>query len=303
MALVHLADRAVIRAEGPDAETLLQNVLTPDLTQLADGEVRPGALLTPQGKILFDFVISRAGPDAFRLDCRADIAEDFIKRLTFLRVRAKVNFSLSDQELVSVSWQTESPGSQTDSTTRERDSKTSETDSTRLADRRFPEQLSVFRIYGPAAGSTRDLAEWHRLRVEHGVAESGTDYQLSDAFPHDILFDQNGGTGLRKGCYVGQEVVSRMHHRGTARRRLVIVEAAAPLSPDHREITADGKPIGELGTICGNRALAILRIDRLADARAAGTPVLAGETELAFRLPAYAKFSLETAASAADKHG
>ena len=295
MALVHLADRAVIRAEGPDAETLLQNVLTPDLTQLAEGEVRPGALLTPQGKVLFDFVISRAGPDIFRLDCRKDVADDFLKRLTFLRVRATVNFSLSDQELVSACWQNDSSTSEVDSTT-------GESDSTKLVDRRFPEEISVFRIYGPATGDSRNLAEWHGLRIEHGVPESGMDYSLSDAFPHDILFDQNGGTGLRKGCYVGQEVVSRMHHRGTARRRLVIVEAAAPLSPEQREITADGKPIGELGTISGNRALAIVRIDRLADARAAGSPVLAGETELTFRLPAYAKFSLDSAISGADSH-
>jgi len=302
MALVHLADRAVIRAEGPDAESLLQNVLTPDLTQLAEGEVRPGALLTPQGKVLFDFVISRAGPDTFRLDCRKDIAEDFLKRLTFLRVRAKVNFSLSDQELVSACWQNDSSTSDVDSTTGEIDSASSETDSAKLADRRFPDEVSVFRIYGLAAENEQDLAEWHRLRIEHGVPESGLDYDLSDAFPHDILFDQNGGTGLRKGCYVGQEVVSRMHHRGTARRRLVIVEAAAPLSADERDIVADGKPVGQLGTISGHQALAIVRIDRVADARASGIPVLAGERELSFRLPAYAKFSLESAVSEAGSH-
>ena len=68
-------------------------------------------------------------------------------------------------------------------------------------------------------GEAGDAAAWHGLRIANGVAESGADYQLGDVFPHDVLLDQNGGIGFRKGCYVGQEVVSRMQHRGTARRR------------------------------------------------------------------------------------
>lgn len=277
MALVHLADRVVILAEGPDAETLLQNTLTPDLAQLEEGEARAGALLTPQGKILFDFLISRAGANRFRLDCRRDVAEDFIKRLTFLRVRAKVNFSLQEQAFVSAFWNNDSPPSQNDST---------------VADRRFPASVSVFRHYGPTTGDNAHLDEWHRLRIEHGVPESGMDYELMDAFPHDILFDQNGGTGLRKGCYVGQEVVSRMHHRGTARRRLVIAEGNADLPPDIRDVTADGRVIGHLGTISGNKALAIVRIDRAGEAQASGMPIMAGDVELALHVPAYAKFSI-----------
>lgn len=300
MSLVHLADRAVIRAEGPDAEALLQNTLTLDLNQLAEGEARPGALLTPQGKIMFDFVISRAGEQAFRLDCRRDIAEDFIRRLTFLRVRAKVNFSLPDQEVVGAGWQTDSSASQTDSASSRAVSTGGETDSAFLADCRFPEGVGVFRIYAPKIEANASVSEWDRLRIEHGVAESGTDYELQDAFPHDVLFDFNGGVGLRKGCYVGQEVVSRMHHRRTARRRVVIVEGALPLSPDEREITAGSKPLGQLGTIVDTHALAIVRIDRVAEAKAAGETILAGGVELSLRVPAWADFSLEPVETSAE---
>lgn len=281
MALVHLADRVVILADGPDAEHLLQNTLTLDLSLLQPGETKPGALLTPQGKILFDFMISRAGDEAFRLDCRQDIAADFIKRMNLLRVRAKVNFSLQEQELVSVSWQNDSFNSRDDSTT--------------LADTRFPESFPVQRHYGPQAKSEASLDDWNRIRIDYGAPESGSDYELSDAFPHDILFDQNGGTGLRKGCYVGQEVVSRMHHRGTARRRLVIVEGASDLNPEYKNITADGRPIGQLGTVSGNKALAIIRIDRAADAQAAGIAILCHEVELTLSIPAYANFLLAAA--------
>jgi len=277
MPSVELADRTVILAAGPDAETLLQNVITTDLSTVGEREARPGALLTPQGKILFDFLISRAGPDSFRLDCRRDVAQDFLKRLMLYRLRAKVELSLDHESLISTSWQSDSSASQTDSTS--------------MIDRRFPEALNVVRHYGDARANA-DRAAWDRLRIEHGVAESGVDYELSDAFPHDILLDQNGGIGLKKGCYVGQEVVSRMHHRGTARRRLLIVQGETALPSSGTEITADGRPIGTLGTVSGREGLAILRIDRVAEVGQAGVPVLAGTVPLTLRVPAFARFTI-----------
>jgi len=280
MPSVELSDRSVLLATGPDAETLLQNVLTTDLSSLSEGEARPGALLTPQGKILFDFLISRAGADGFRLDCRRDVAPDFLKRLMLYRLRAKVDFSLQDRELVSAFWQEESSPSENDSTT--------------LVDRRFPAGLNVQRTYGPGAGGA-DREAWDRLRIEHGVAESGSDYALGDAFPHDILFDQNGGVGLKKGCYVGQEVVSRMHHRGTARRRLVIAKGESPLPPSGTDVTAAGRSIGTLGTVSGREGLALLRIDRAAEAAKEGVPILAGDVALALSVPAFANFTISAA--------
>lgn len=277
MPAIQLTDRTVILAAGPDARSFLQNIVTTDISALAEGEVRPGALLSPQGKIVFDFVISRAGEDTFRLDCRRDIAEAFLKRLMLYRLRAKVELSLREEALIAVSWDNDSTASQNDST---------------LLDRRFPEILGVLRHYGKAVAEECDIGLWHRLRIEHGVAEGGWDYAFGDAFPHDVLFDQNGGVGLAKGCYVGQEVVSRMHHRGTARRRLVIVEGEAPLPAPGMEVTAEGRTIGALGSVSDRIGLAIVRIDRAAEANAAGTPILAGGVKLSLRLPAYARFSL-----------
>jgi len=277
MPSVELSDRTVLLASGPDAEALLQNVVTTDLSSLAEGEARPGALLTPQGKILFDFLISRTGKDGFRLDCRKDVAQDFLKRLTLYKLRAKVDLALQDQGFLSASWQD--------------DSSPSENDSSAVADRRFPVELKVRRRYGPGTGGA-DKAAWERLRIEHGVAESGSDYAMGEAFPHDILFDQNGGVGLKKGCYVGQEVVSRMHHRGTARRRLVIARAESPLPPSGTEVTAAGRTIGALGTVSGREGLALLRIDRAAEAAKEGAPILAGDVALALSVPGYANFTI-----------
>ncbi len=276
MPTCHLDNRALFQLQGPEAEHFLQNVITNDLSALKDGECRPSALLTPQGKILFDFLVSRAGSETLRIECRADIAADLVKRLTLYKLRAKVDISEIEQRTIAVSWQSDSASSEKDST---------------LTDCRFPADLNVRRHYGetPEADSTRE--RWDELRISHAVAESGNDFALGDAFPHDVLYDQNGGIGLKKGCFVGQEVVSRMHHRGTARRRLLITESDSDLPPPGTELRADGKPLGTLGTVSGPKGLAIVRIDRVKDAMDTGTPVLAGDTAVTFAIPQWASFT------------
>lgn len=293
MTTVHLANRTIVSVSGPDAEHLLQNILTTDLDKLAAGVAKPGALLTPQGKILFDFLISRSGADGFLLDCRADVADDFVRRLMLYKLRAKVEITKRDQQLVSVWWENESGTSDTDSTASRGESS--------LRDLRFPESDPVYRSYGTALPGTGAEAGWAALRVAHGIAESGSDYALGDAFPHDVLLDQMDGIGFKKGCYVGQEVVSRMQHRGTARRRVLIAAADQDLPQAGTDITADGRSVGTLGTVAGKAGLAIARIDRVKDAVDNGTPLLAGGVNVVLSIPAWARFGFpQDAASAAD---
>lgn len=283
MPSVSLADRALIRVSGPDAEHFLQNIVTADLSDLPEGAIKPCTLLTPQGKILFDFLIARDGADTFLIDCRADVADDLSRRLMLYRLRAKAEISKLDQSLVTVEWNSDSSASGSDSTQAFRDL-------------RFVEP-TVWRRHGGTPGSDA-LRDWDLLRIENGVAESGSDYQLSDAFPHDVLLDQNGGVGFRKGCYVGQEVVSRMQHRGTARRRVLVAHGDGPLPSAGTEITANGRAIGTLGTVAGERGLAIVRIDRVKDALDASVPILAGETAVALAIPPHAHFTFPQDASA-----
>ncbi|MEI9428867.1 CAF17-like 4Fe-4S cluster assembly/insertion protein YgfZ [Mesorhizobium sp. Cs1299R1N3] len=270
-----LKDRALISVSGPDAEHFLQNILTTDLDALGDGEAKPGALLTPQGKILFDFLISRAGENAFRIECRADVSDDFIRRLMLYKLRAKVEIAKLEQTLVTVVWGKESIAS--------------ESDSTAVADRRFGDG-GVTRFHAGTADAG-DIAAWQAFRIARGIAESGSDYALGDAFPHDVLLDEMGGVGFKKGCYVGQEVVSRMQHRGTARRRVLIVQAGLPLPAAGAELTVGGRPVGTLGSTATVTGLAIARIDRVKAALDAGQPVLADDVPVTLTIPAWAKFS------------
>jgi folate-binding protein YgfZ len=293
MPVVHLTDRAVITVGGPEAEHFLQNIITTDLGTLDTGEARPGALLSPQGKVLFDFLIARNEGDGFLLDCPQAAAEDFVRRLIFYRLRSRLTIHLSDQGLVAVSWGDDSGSS-------ESDSDSSETDSGRLLrDRRFPE-AAVWRHYGSTAPTAdTEAEEWHRLRITHGVPESGHDYTLGEVFAHDVLLDQLGGIGLRKGCYVGQEVVSRMHHRGTARRRILIATADCGLPDPGTQVTAANRPIGTLGSVAGRQGLALVRIDRVAEAQAEGTPVLAGNVAIDLAIPGWASFTFPEPAAVA----
>ena len=284
MPTARLDDRAIVSVSGPDAEHFLQNIVTADLDALRPGEAKPSALLTPQGKILFDFLISRNGADAFLLECRADVANDFVRRLTLYKLRAKAEISMQEESLVAVSWGTESPAS--------------ENDSSWLRDTRFPQSAPAWRSY-EAQMAGGDASAWHAFRIASGIAESGADYALGDAFPHDVLLDQMDGIGFRKGCYVGQEVVSRMQHRGTARRRVLIV-SGAPLPAQGTEIVSNGRPVGMLGSTADGKGLAILRIDRVKDALDAGTAIEADGVPLSVAIPDWATFAYPEQASSGD---
>lgn len=272
-----LPDRAFVLITGADAEHFLQNLITTDLGALPANELRPGALLTPQGKILFDFLISRLD-GGFLIDIRADQLDVFIRRMTMYKLRAIVTIEALPEKGATVTWGEASDG---------------------VADYRFALGGTEVRRQPGRVGEASEREGYDALRILHAVPESGADYPLSDAFPHDVLFDKSGGVSFRKGCYVGQEVVSRMQHRSTARRRVVIVSAETPLPASGTEISIGGKPIGTLGTVAGARALAIIRIDKAGEAMAAGAPILAGEMPVTVALPGWSGLSFPSAAEEA----
>jgi len=262
---VALQDRAVITVSGQDAQEFLQALITTDLDLLEDGEAKPGALLTPQGKILFDFIVTRDGTQ-IRLETGTDQAESLLKRLTMYKLRAPISLALANPATVTVRFDA-APGA--------------------YRDARFAKAgQAVYREYD-TEGETAGTDDYDRLRILNGIAVSGADYALQDAFPHDVLMDMNGALSFKKGCYVGQEVVSRMQHRGTARRRVVIVAAEMALPDTGTPLTAKGRSIGVLGSVIGSSGLAIVRIDKAGDAIASGEPILAGEVAVTLTLPAW----------------
>ncbi|MGL4487914.1 MAG: YgfZ/GcvT domain-containing protein [Rhizobiaceae bacterium] len=271
MPTVTLDNRSEIAIDGEEAEHFLHNLVTTDITSLPAAELRPGALLTAQGKILFGFLIARSGA-GFVVEVDNRDAADFAKRLKFFRLRAKVNIGDAQPVALQVVWNEPKP------------------DGTFVRDARFV-GVDVWRglarqtiDHVASELSDTENAAWAVLRIEHGVAQPYSDFDYGDVFPHDINLDQTAGLSFSKGCYVGQEVVSRMHHRGTARWRLMVakgvgLEQSAP-------IVAAGKPVGTLGTVAGQTGLALVRLDRAKDAIDQGLPIEANGKVITLSFPA-----------------
>lgn len=266
-----LSDRSLIRVSGDDARAFLQNLVTCEVEALDDSEASYGALLTPQGKILFDFFVIFT-QEGFLIDTASFAADDLVKRLKFYKLRAKVEIErIGDEMAVTAYW-----GGKPDAAS-----------GVLIADPRLADL--GWRLYSdnPSAGEAGDY-DAHRIAL--GIPEGGKDYDLGDAFPHEALMDQNSGIDFAKGCFVGQEVVSRMQHRGTARKRIVMVEGTGELPAAGTAITAGGKPAGAMGSSSGRTGLAMIRLDRAKAAMDTGNDITADGTDLVISLPPWAGF-------------
>jgi folate-binding protein YgfZ len=267
-----LEDRGVVSVSGADATGFLQGLLTNDVERLEPGAARYAALLTPQGKILFDMIVVRAPPGeepSYLIDCAAAQVADLAKRLGFYKLRAKVAIAdVSADRAVAAFWGDEPP---------------SVADGLLYPDPRDPRlgwRAVLPRPIAAAIGSER-VSEYEGLRIGTGAPKGGLDFAYADAFPHDANFDVLHGLDFDKGCYVGQEVVSRMRHRGTARKRIARVKLAGPAPPPGTPVLDRDLAVGTLGSCSGRDALALLRLDRAEDAKAAGRELTAGGVGLA----------------------
>jgi tRNA-modifying protein YgfZ len=268
MPSVTLDNRSHIAIDGEDAEHFLHNLVTTDIVGLPIEEWRAGALLTAQGKVLFAFLIARSAT-GFVVDVASRDAAEFVRRLKFFRLRAKVAIADPVPISMAVVWQEAKP------------------EGLFFRDSRFG-GLDVWRGAETVASGAQD-GVWTALRIAYGVAEPHVDYAYSDVFPHDINLDQIGGLSFSKGCYVGQEVVSRMHHRGTGRWRLMVATGIDLV--EKSEVIAGGKIAGALGSVEGNAALAVVRLDRIKYALDSSAPVLAGGKAIELSFPIAVQYS------------
>jgi hypothetical protein len=244
-------------------------------------------LLSPQGKILFEFFVVPS-PEGFCLETSRVKAAELAERLKMYRLRADVEIKDASADFtVAAIWGGEyAPRGDGPAPLW-------------FADPRLPalgyRELATLRSDWALGAEDADSAtqeEYHAHRIGLGVPEGGKDYAFGDAFPHEALFDHLNGVSFEKGCYVGQEIVSRMQNRGTARRRIVPVVAEAALPASGAAISAGGVEIGTLGSANGGRGLAPIRLDRAAEFINKGETLRAGEVAVHIDLPPWARFSL-----------
>ncbi len=277
--LAVLPSRAVVALSGEETSEFLNGLITANVEEVDAGAASYGALLTPQGKILFDFFILRDG-DRYLVDCSAKQKADLIKRLTFYKLRAKVDIADCSGELaVAAAWDgAELPGHA-------------------YADPRS--HAAGQRTIAPvdALSALQDAGEdaYEAHRISLGLADSDQDIGSGELFPHEANFDQVNGVHFTKGCYVGQEVVSRMRHKAKVRKRIVIAHGTSGNLQSGSEITTDGKVSGTVLSTLNNEGLALIRLDRLEDAYAGAGEISAGDAQLSFSKPEWATFDMPEA--------
>ena len=272
MKAAFLPDRGVVKVSGEAARDFLNGLVTTDVTLLHPGFGRFGALLTPQGKITTDFLITQAPSGhggGFLIDCPRALAQGLADKLGFYKLRAKVAVeNLSDSLGVLAAWDGE-PLIKPDLT---------------FADPRnaalgwrilIPAELAQ-KVADLIGADLVDYTAYDAHRIAAGVPRGGLDFIYGDAFPHETNMDRLHGVDFEKGCYVGQEVVSRMQHRGTARTRTVKVILDGPAPEAGTPVVAGDKPVGTMGSSAEGAGLALIRTDRAVDALDAGTPLTSG---------------------------
>lgn len=241
LSYARLDSRALIAVTGPDWRSFLQGLLTQDVETLSPGELRFAALLTPQGRLMFDlFVLGE--PDGAVLDVAADRREAIILRLSMYRLRAKVGIAV-DERAVSALWDGAASGF--------------------IVDPRLP--TLGLRGYGatpPAGAIETDEATYDAYRLSVGVP-GPADWGEEKTYPIEANFDLLHGIDFRKGCFVGQETTSRMKRRGQIKTRMLPITFDGPPPAAGAEVLAGSLRAGEVLSGVEGRAMAVLRLDRI----------------------------------------
>ena len=230
-------DRTVLRIAGADHKNFLEGLVSNAVSKVAEGPVY-AAILSPQGKYLFDFIMS-SGKDSILLDVQADRAVALAQRLTMYRLRADVVITDTGLDVLQ-GFDAMPEGAFMD-----------------------PRNAALgWRMYGDGCGiDTLDMPTWDALRVAHEIPETGIELLPDDTYILEVGFEHLNGVDFRKGCYVGQEVTARMKHKTELKKglaRVSVVGTAQAGTP----ITTAGKPAGTLHTVSGDQGLAYLRFDR-----------------------------------------
>ncbi|MFQ5563331.1 MAG: YgfZ/GcvT domain-containing protein [Parvularculaceae bacterium] len=264
-----LESRAIVRVAGPEAHLFLHGLVTQDVTGLESGAAAFSALLTPQGKILFDFFLI-ARDEGYLIDCDKAVAPALLKQLDVYKLRAQVTFETCEDWIAAAVFDRECEIS---------------TDGVIVFD---DPRLAALgrRVVGPRAavatalsafGPAGEEAAYHRRRIGLGVPEAVNDFDSAAVFLLDVNYDALKGVSYAKGCFVGQEVTSRMKRKGDIRKRTLLARFDGPAPEKGTPVMAGENTLGETLSAVPGAALTLVRLDRLAAAEERGArPAIGG---------------------------
>jgi len=296
---VILEHRGVLKVAGADRVAFLQGIVSNDVERAGPDSAIWAAFLTPQGKFLHEFFLTEQGPGetgAFLLDCEAGRAADLARRLKLYKLRAQVTIEPLEDVAVAALFGAgalEKLGLPAEPGRAKPfggglafvDPRLAALGARALLPKATAQQ--ALSEAGFAAGS---LAGYDALRIAAGAPDGSRDLEVEKSTQLESGFDELRGVDWDKGCYMGQELTARTKYRGLVKKRLVPVEIAGPAPEPGTAITRDGKEAGTLRSAVthdgGSLGLALLRLDALED----GAPLMAGESAVTAKKPAWANF-------------
>jgi folate-binding protein YgfZ len=290
---VRLDHRAAITVGGDDRISFLQGLISNDVTRLAPERAQFSAMLTPQGKFLFDLFLAEAADGSVLIDTEADRAEALVRKLSMYRLRAKVTIALEPALTLFAVWGVGAAAA------------------LGLAD--LPGVSGPFgggialvdprlaaagaRVFLPEGGEAAlraagfapgDLADWDRARIRLGLPDGARDLELEKALLLENGYEELNGVDFEKGCYMGQELTARTRYRGLIRKRLMPVVIDGPAPAPGTEIRYGEAEAGEMRSSRGDVGLALIRLE--AFRASGGQGLTCGEAVLTAHQPDWAKF-------------
>lgn len=274
-------DRAVLSVAGEDRATFLQGLISNDITKAGPDHAIWAAFLTPQGKFLWDlFIVEHDG--AFLIDVEAARAEEFRKKLSMYKLRAKVAIALTDLSVFAVMNAAvldlgAAPGAARPFG-----------DGIAYVDPRLAVlgarvvQASPDALVAAGLAET-DMAAWDAVRLRAGVPDGSRDMVVDKALLLENGFNELGGVDFDKGCYMGQELTARTKYRGLIKKRLLPVTIEGPVPEPGTPLLVGEAEAGEMRSSWGNAGLALVRLDYL------GQPLKAGAATLMASVPEWVK--------------
>lgn len=232
-----LENRGLLWLQGEDMRHFLQGIITNDVEKLTPDKNLYAAILTPQGKFLYDlFLYDWQG--GVLLEYYKPKEADITKKLTIYRLRSKVTFTPINDHFVVAAWDGAS------GTPDPRDA--------RMGARFITKEKPL---------NTVSAEEYHKRRIGFTIPEMPIDLVSEESFPLPCNLEEINAIDYKKGCYVGQEVTARSKYRGNIRKKIFTVQFEAIAPQAGTAITAEGKTIGTMLSSAGNLGLAQLEIE------------------------------------------
>ncbi len=294
-----LPGRTLVTVTGEDAHEFLQGLISNDISFATAERAIYASLLTAQGKFLHDFFVVKMEIDSdskFVFEVESDRADDFVRRLTMYKMRANVDISKLESDAVYAGFGdgairgVDLSSDQGSARSVDGGVVYSDPRADSLGVRGILDSDAAASLFEGAGFQSASSDQYDHHRLQLGVPDGSRDIVIEKNFPLECGLDELNAIDYAKGCYIGQELTARTHHRGTIRKHLFPVTVTGPMPEPGTPILWDGNKSGEMRSSHDGIGIALLRIEDVSASVAADTPFVAGDARLAARKPDWAKF-------------